>query len=104
MSANIQDPTSKTELQDFPIVGIGASAGGLDAIKKLLENLPEQTGFAFVIIQHLAENQVSMLPEILARSTPMPVVKVENKEKVRPNFIYVIPSAMLMTIINGALS
>ena len=72
------EPRSGQFTQIFPIAGIGASAGGLDAIKKLLESLPQDTGLAFVIIQHLAINQESMLPEILARSTQMPVNKIED--------------------------
>ena len=90
-------------MQAFPIAGIGASTGGLDAIKTLLVNLPVDTGLALVIVQHLAPNQESMLPEILARSTTMPVKKVENGMLVEPNNVYVIPSGTTMTIDNGAL-
>ncbi|HEX2524214.1 MAG TPA: chemotaxis protein CheB, partial [Terriglobia bacterium] len=57
----------------FPIVGIGASAGGLEALTSLLQALPVDTGLAFVIIQHLDPKHESMLPDILARSTRMPV-------------------------------
>jgi two-component system CheB/CheR fusion protein len=88
---------AKTNIQ-FPIVGIGASAGGLNAIQKLLENLPENTGLAFVIIQHLAASQESLLPEILSRSTKMPVTKVANEMPVEKNQVYVIPSGVTMTI------
>ncbi len=82
----------------FPVVGIGASAGGLNAIQKLLENLPEKTGLAFVVIQHLAANQESMLSEILSRSTQMKVHKVTDGMPVEVNNIYVIPSGTAMTI------
>ena len=84
--------------QIFPIAGIGASAGGLEAIKKLLENLPQDTGLAFVIVQHLATNQESMLPEILARSTQMPVNKIESGMVIEPNQVYVIPAGKIITI------
>jgi two-component system CheB/CheR fusion protein len=87
----------------FPIVGIGASAGGLEAIKKLLENLPPNTGLALVIVQHLATGQESMLPEILSRSTKMLVEKVESGMAVLPNHVYVIPSGKTMTIQDGKL-
>jgi two-component system, chemotaxis family, CheB/CheR fusion protein len=90
-------------MQTFPIAGIGASAGGLDALKNLLVKLPVDTGLAFVIVQHLAPNQESMLPEILARSTTMPVKKVENGMLVEPNKVYVIPSGSTMTIDTGTL-
>jgi two-component system CheB/CheR fusion protein len=87
----------------FPIVGIGASAGGLDAIKRLLVNIPTDTGLAFIIVQHLDPNQESMLPEILSRSTEMPVQKIQNQMQIKPNNVYVIPSGSTMTINNGFL-
>ena len=92
--------TSQPE-RAFPIACIGASAGGLDAIKKLLENLQLDTGLAFVVIQHLATNQESMLPEILARFTQMPVNKIEGGMKIEPNLVYVIPAGKIITIQNG---
>ncbi len=87
----------------FPVVGIGSSAGGLEVLKTLLEHLPADTGLAFVIIQHLAANQVSMLSEILSRSTSMQVHKIENGEKVEPNNVYVIPPDASITIVNDTL-
>jgi two-component system, chemotaxis family, CheB/CheR fusion protein len=83
---------------DFPVVGVGASAGGLEVIKTLLEDLPSDTGMAFVIIQHLASGQLSMLTEILSRSTSMPVCKVEDGMTVQENKIYVIPPDENMVI------
>jgi two-component system CheB/CheR fusion protein len=93
-----KETRNNTSKQVFPIAGVGASAGGLDAIRKLLENLPENTGIAYVVIQHLAANQESMLPEILARFTKMPVSKVQSGKETEPNHIYVIPSGTAMTI------
>lgn len=87
----------------FPIVGIGASAGGLEALKVLLQNLPNDTGMAFVIIQHLAPGQVSMLTEILSRSTSMLVHRATQNMKVEPNKVYVIPPDSSMTIVDDAL-
>ena len=81
-----------------PIVGIGASAGGLEAITSLLEQLPPNTGLVFVIIQHLPTGQESMLPSILARSTKMPVLTVKNDMQVEPNHVYVIPPGKTMTL------
>jgi two-component system, chemotaxis family, CheB/CheR fusion protein len=86
-----------------PIAGIGASAGGLDAIKRLLGNLPENTGISFVIVQHLATGQESMLPEILSRFTKMPVDKVQSGKKIEPNHVFVIPAGTIMTMENGKL-
>ena len=89
--------------QAFPIVGIGASAGGLDPITKLLENLPLDTGMAFVVIQHLATGQESMLPEILSRSTKMKVLQVTDGMKVEKDHVYVITPGTTMTLKNGSL-
>ncbi len=75
---NMQNSSEIKVENEFPIVGIGASAGGLDPIRKLLENLPVDTGMAFVVIQHLAPGQESMLPEILSRSTKMKVLQVKD--------------------------
>src|SRR5512135_2076975 len=99
----MQNSFETKTLNWFPIVGIGASAGGLDAIKKLLENLPKYPGLAFVVVQHLAANQESMLPEILSRSTKMQVQKVNNGMRIEPNKVYVIPSGTTMTINKDAL-
>ncbi len=89
--------------QVIPVVGIGASAGGLDALKKLLVDFPENTRLALVIIQHFSSGQESMLSDILSRSTKIPIQKVENGMKIQSNNIYVIPSGKIMTIENGIL-
>jgi two-component system, chemotaxis family, CheB/CheR fusion protein len=83
---------------EFPIVGIGASAGGLDPIRELLGHLPSALGLSFVIIQHLAAGQESLLPEILARSTKLHVVQVTDNMKVVENHVYVIPPGTTMTL------
>ncbi len=88
---------------EFPIVGIGASAGGLEPIRELLRYLPNTLGLSFVIIQHLAAGQESLLPEILARSTQMQVVQVTDNMKVTENHVYVIPPGTTMTLENDCL-
>src|SRR5271156_1726615 len=75
----------------FPVVGIGASAGGLEAYSELLRNLPEKTGMAFVLVQHLDPKHESGLREILARTTGIPVTEVTHGTKVQPDHVYVIP-------------
>lgn len=85
----------------FPIVAMGASAGGLEAFSELLSNLPNDTGMAFVLIQHLSPNQKSLLSEILSRKTQMPVVEVQNGMPVEPNHVYVIPPNTQMKISQG---
>jgi two-component system CheB/CheR fusion protein len=89
--------------ESFPIVGIGASAGGLEAFTDFLKELPANTGMAFVFIQHLAAGQESLLTDILARSTPMTVHKVKNDMPVYPNTVYVIPPDVSMTIVGRTL-
>ncbi|MEB3294702.1 MAG: chemotaxis protein CheB [Synechococcales bacterium] len=85
------------------IVGIGASAGGLDAFSELLSHLPIDTGMGFVLVQHLAPGQESLLSELLARVTPMPVVTVTDGMVVEANSVYVIPPNARMTIAGGQL-
>src|SRR5436853_6238505 len=69
----------------FPIVAVGASAGGLQAITALLEALPADTGMAFVVVQHLSPTHGSMLSEILARATRMRVSQVEDRTPIEAN-------------------
>ncbi|MEG4442217.1 CheR family methyltransferase [Microcoleus sp. AT9_B5] len=87
----------------FPIVGIAASAGGLAAFTGLLSHLPIDTGMAFVLIQHLDPNHKSLLSEILARTTQMPVNEVEDGVAVEPNQVYVIPPNTKMVLCKGVL-
>jgi two-component system, chemotaxis family, CheB/CheR fusion protein len=97
------DSDRPTERERFPIVGIGASAGGLEAFTELLSHLPIDTGMAFVLIQHLDPEQKSLLSEILSRSTQLPVHEVEDGMVVEPDRIYAIPSNTIMTIESGIL-
>ena len=89
--------------QSFPIVGIGASAGGLEALESFLENVPENSGMAFVIIQHLDPTRKGMMAELLQRHTSMPVVEANDRLRVEPEHIYVIPPNKDMSILRGAL-
>lgn len=87
----------------FPVVGIGASAGGLEALEELFRNMPGDTGMAFVLIQHLDPNHKSILTELIGRFTPMPVVEVKSGLQVEPNRIYVIPPNRDLGILHGVL-
>lgn len=78
------------------VVAIGASAGGLDALEKLVAELPPDTGAAFVVIQHLSPDHKSMMASLLARYTTMPVHMVESDTLIEPNQVYLIPPASLM--------
>ena len=87
----------------FPIVGIGASAGGLDAFEAFFRACPVDTGMAFVLVPHLDPGHASLLAEILQRSTAMPVVEALDQIAVAPNHVYVIPPNREMAILNGLL-
>jgi len=93
------------EKQDanFPIVGIGASAGGLEAFEQFFRNTPPESGMAFVLVSHLDPGHESMLTEILQRATKMPVVEAVDQMTVKPGYVYVIPPNREMTIFHGAL-
>lgn len=93
----------ENEHELFPVVGIGGSAGGLQAFTELLNHLPTDTGMAFVIIQHMPSDQQSLLSMILSRATSMPVHEVEDGMTVAPNNVYVIPPNFSMTIVQGVL-
>src|SRR5688572_31000213 len=87
----------------FPVVGIGASAGGLDAFKKLLKSIPEDSDVAYVLVQHLDPKHESMLPELLQKVTSIPVLEITDDKKVEPNRMYVIPSNKMMIATDGIL-
>ncbi len=87
----------------FPIVGVGASAGGLEAFTQLLKGLPLDTGMGFVLVQHLDPAHESALTQILSRATKLPVREVKNNQPVEPNHVYVIPPDANLTIEQGVL-
>ncbi len=87
----------------FPIVAVGASAGGLEALSQFLGHVPENCGLGFVIIQHLDPDHVALLPELLQRVTRMKVVQVKDRTHVRQDCVYVIPPNRDMSILHGVL-
>ena len=88
---------------DFPLVGIGASAGGLEALKLFLGNVPPESGMAFVIVQHLDPTHKGIMAELLQRDTAMNVIQVKDRTMVRPDCVYVIPPNKDMSILHGVL-
>ncbi len=97
-------PTPPENLvRPFSVVGIGASAGGLEAFSQLLDHLPVDTGMAFVLVQHLDPNHKSLLSEILGHRTAMPVQEAQEGMAVTPNQVYVIPPNTLLTLGKGQL-
>ena len=87
-----------------PVVGIGASAGGLEALKSLFSNIPASCGMSFVVVQHLSPDHSSSLAEILSSTTKMPVRQVTEPVKVAVNEIYVVSPGSTLTITNGLLT
>ena len=85
------EPAAPPRGLPFPVVGIGASAGGFEALLTLLKHLPNDTGMAFVAVLHLDPHHKSKLPELIARGTSMPVVEIRDGLEPEPNHIYVTP-------------
>ena len=110
ISPDKEQPTSpgsevsgKTGSSQFPIVGIGASAGGLEALEQFFTSTPKDTGMAFVVIQHLDPTHIGIMPELLQRSTQMKVLQVTDHLQIKPNQVYVIPPNRSMSVLNGFL-
>ena len=91
------------ESGSFLVVGVGASAGGLEAFRKLLEGLPADTAIVLVLIQHLDPTHESMMVELLGAHTPMKVMQADDGMRLEPNRVYVIPPGANLTVRNGAL-
>ena len=96
-------PRSAAPHNPFPIVGIGASAGGLDAFRRLLAALPSDTGTAYVLVQHLDPRHGSILAHLLSPTTGMPVAEATDDMRVEPDHVYVIPPPHDVTITDGKL-
>jgi two-component system CheB/CheR fusion protein len=92
-----------TDTSVFPIVGIGASAGGLQALEQFFSQVPADSGMAYVIVQHLDPHREGMLVELLQRKTPLPVTQAVDLAVVKPNHVYVIAPGFDLTILNGVL-
>ncbi|WP_164018080.1 chemotaxis protein CheB [Pyxidicoccus trucidator] len=93
----------KAPAEGVPVVGIGASAGGLEAFRELLRYLPRQSGMAFVLVQHLSPTHESNLTVLLARVSPLPIVEASDGQKVQADHVYVIPPAVLPSLQDGRL-
>jgi two-component system, chemotaxis family, CheB/CheR fusion protein len=102
---SLQDSsTSVSPVADgFPIVGMGASAGGLEAFESFFTAMPEDSGMAFVLVSHLDPTHISILPELIQKKTQMKVHQVTDGMQIQPNMIYVIPPNKDMAILNGTL-
>lgn len=100
----LTEPTGPGRATDVcPVVGIGASAGGIEALRTFFQHLPDDPGAAFVIVQHLDPHAPSLLAELLGRHTTLPVQQATNGQLLEPNQVYVTPPNALLTIAQGAL-
>ena len=105
MQKEMPENTKTLELSEnkFPVVGVGASAGGLTAFKEFVGSIPEKSGMAYVLVQHLDPTHESLLSEILQKSTPVPVLEIKDDIEVEPDHIYIIPSNKMLLATDGVL-
>src|ERR1700690_3972110 len=94
----LQSPLSASSHADFPIVAIGASAGGLEACRKLLDALPADNGMAFILVQHLDPSHDSMMVDLLAGNTAMPVLQASDGMAIERERVYVIPPGVYLSV------
>jgi len=87
----------------FYVVGIGASAGGLDALERFFNNMPEHTGMAFIVVSHLDPNHISIMPELIQKCTEMKLFQAEDGMKLKPNHVYVAPANNDIAILHGVI-
>jgi two-component system CheB/CheR fusion protein len=103
MAAVEKNHLTLTNKDNLYVVGIGASAGGLEAINELFDNIPENTNFAYVIIQHLSPDYKSLMGELLSKHTSMQVVEAQENTLIAANCVYLLPAKKLMTLQHGRL-
>ena len=101
MAKNRRLSRKSHETAVFPVVGIGASAGGLEAFTALMKALPPDTGMAFVLVQHMDPKRESLLYQLLSKATAMPVAQVADRTRLEPNRVYVIPPNKDLAIDRG---
>ena len=98
--AESETPAAQPDDRPF-IVGIGASAGGLEALSQLLPNLPKNLGLSYVVVQHLSPTYRSMMAQLLGRETTMPVKDIEDGARPEPNTVYITPPNRNVTLSAG---
>ena len=96
-------PSTDLSHHDFPIVGLGASAGGLEALKAFFSEVPEESGIAYIVVVHLTKKHPSMLPELLQNTARIPVSAAQDNETVQPDHVYVIPPDKEITVFKDRL-
>jgi len=91
----------RVRMEDLPVVGLGASAGGLEALKAFFAQVPESSGLAFIVLMHLAPHQPSMLPELLQKTTTLPVAMAKDGQSVEPDRVFIVPPKKEISLYNG---
>ena len=99
---SVRRPVPKAKRPSY-IVGMGGSAGALEAFEQFFTHMPLDSGLGFVLVTHMDPTHKGMMPELLGRCTTMKVVQVEESMPVRPNHVYIIPPNKDMSILNGVL-
>jgi len=99
----LTEPSNMVVLNTPVIIGVGASAGGLEALEDFFSHVQTPSSMAFIIIQHLDPTRKSIMPELLQRATTMKVAQARNRIKVKPNCVYVIPPNKDLSILHGSL-
>ncbi|MGJ0483360.1 MAG: chemotaxis protein CheB [Methylomicrobium sp.] len=94
---------NRQQVPAFPVVGIGASAGGIEALKSLFSTLPPRTGLAFVVVQHLLPEHPSYLAELIGKACVLPVCEAQNGMTLEPDHVYIIAPGDLLTLEGGVL-
>ena len=87
----------------FPVVGLGASAGGLEALEAFFKAMPTNSGAAFVVVAHLDPTHISLMPELLQKHTQMPVAQITDGTRVKPDHVYIIPPNRDLSMLSGTL-
>ena len=93
----------ESSVGSFPIVGIGCSAGGLDALEKFFSHVPPESGIAFIVVQHLAPDHNSALPDLLRRFTSMTIAEAKDGMTIQPDCVYIIPPSKDLSLLHGKL-
>ena len=97
--------SQSTRLADrpFPVVGLGASAGGLEALEEFFRSMPTDSGMAFVVVMHQAAKHVSLLPDLLGKCTKMDVAPIHDRMSIQPNHVYIVPPGKNVDLLDGRL-
>jgi two-component system, chemotaxis family, CheB/CheR fusion protein len=103
MSKSVINPLKKRSQNQFPVVGIGASAGGLDSFKKLIKTIPEDSGMAYVFLPNLLPHHEVALCDVLAKLSKIPVIELSENENLSPNHLYLIPANKTVKATEGEL-